>query len=555
MDSAKYLLNAEGSSLLLTERETGDLIFDIVIGDKGDVIKGEKVPKGKGIAGLVAETHQPIVVDDVKKDRRFFDGIDKISKFITKSILCVPMIVMGEFVGVLEIVNAIGRDCFDEWDLQKAQYVADQAAVAINNRRLYDDLMKRIDEITSLYEVSQSISFSGSEDDLLQNILNSLSTSMGARRASIFLHDPERQRLSLKASVGLPEQAGIDPEIRMSDSVTGYVFQNGDPMIVTDIRMELPSQFKSPDRNYSTHSFISLPIMHQKKTIGVISLADKKNTNNFDSYDLRVLSTVSSQIAEIYQNLLNQKHAEDRKRLAREIDIAAEIQKKILPVIPESLNGHRLAAFNRPAKEIGGDFYDFFKFDNNKFGLLVADVSGKGIPAALFMGTARNVVRAETRIDRSPARLLKNANYLIYQDSESGMFVTLFYVVVDSHNSIFTYGNAGHNTQLLIKNSGKIITLSAKGKALGLVDIDEYEERVQFFEQGDLLLLFTDGIIEHLSGESLDIEHGEEKLINIALRYKDRDPVELIDYIKLELEKDSVSDEVRDDLTVFALKF
>jgi len=556
MDVAKYLLNAEGSSLLLSEKGTGDLIFNIVIGDKGGVIKGEKVPKGMGIAGTVAQTYQPVIVNDVTVDPRFFNEIDKKSQFITRNIIGVPMAVMGEFVGVLEIVNTIGRDSFDEWDLEKAMYIADQAAVAIHNRQLYDELTKRIDEITSLYEVSQSISFSGKDDDILQNILLSLSQSIDVERASITLFNEEENKLLIEASIGIPDSLKNNYSINMNNTVSGHVFRTGDPMIVADINAEMPDNLRSYDRNYKTGSFISIPIMHKTKTLGILSLSDKKNGNYFDSFDLRVLSTVSSQIAEIYQNKKNQRVIDDRQRLAREIDIAAEIQQKILPAIPGTFNKHRLAAFNRPAKEIGGDFFDFFRFDSNKYAVLVADVSGKGIPAALFMGTARNVVRAETRIDRSPARLLQNANTLIHQDSESGMFVTLFYAVIDSHNSIITYGSAGHNSQFIIKSKTKdIVRLSAKGRPLGLLDNQEYEERVQIFESGDILVLFTDGVLECLSDESLDIDIGEKRLIDIALQYTEKEPSEFIDNLKKEMSKNSLDNDVIDDFTAFIIKF
>jgi len=556
MDIAKELLNSEGSSLLLADKETGDLFFYVVIGEKGDVIEGEKVPKGKGIAGTVAEKLEPIIVNDVKNDPRHFNVIDKISNFMTRNILCVPMMVMGEFVGVLEIVNTLNRDNFDDWDLKKAKYIAGQAAVAINNRQLYDDLTKRIEEITSLYEVAQSISFANQNDDILSNIIVSLAKSMQVDKASIILFNNESKNLELAASYGLPENIKIRHNVEMENSISGHIYQSGDPMIVSNAGSEIPDAFVAKDRNYKTDAFISIPIMYQKNTIGILSLTDKKNRRNFDSFDLRVLSTVSSQIAEVYQNIKNQKNIESQKRLSREIDIAAEIQRKILPKIPPRFKNHFLSALNKPAKEIGGDFFDYFKFDENKYAVLVADVSGKGIPSALFMGTARNVVRAETRINTSPAHMLKNANSFIYEDSESGMFVTLFYAVIDSHNNLITYCNAGHNPQLLIKKDKKeVLRLEASGKALGVLDDQEYEERVILYEPGDLLLLFTDGVLEYFGGDDLDIDKGEEILIKMANEYLKKDPQELVDNLNEYVNNNSMNDDFRDDFTVFAIKF
>jgi len=202
---------------------------------------------------------------------------------------------------------------------------------------------------------------------------------------------------------------------------------------------------------------------------------------------------------------------------------------------------------------VGGDFYDFFQIDDNKYSILVADVSGKGIPAALFMGTARNVLRAEKRISNQPGHLLLNSNKYICDETEHGMFVTLFYMIVDTHNHLITYGNAGHNDQILIKkNSREIIKLNAEGKALGLRKNAEYEEKVIIYEPDDMIILFTDGVLEFLGDR--DIEIGEEKLIKIALEYLDRVPTELTGYYETLLEKIEIDDEFIDDFTILVIK-
>jgi serine phosphatase RsbU (regulator of sigma subunit) len=556
MDVAKEMLKSEGSSLLLADKRSGDLIFDVVIGDKGDIILGEKVPRGKGIAGTVATTLEPIIVDDAQKDTRFYQNIDRKSHFHTRNILCVPMLMKDEFVGVLEIVNSIGRESFNEWDLEKARYIADQAAIAINNRRLYDDLKNRVEELTALYEVSQSISFARKEDDILHNILESITNSMKVQRASLVMFDDEFDKLVINSAIGLPEYIKPGHEVDIDNTITGLVFRSGDPMIVSDIKGEVSAELLNDDRTYVTDSFLSVPIHYKNETIGVLSLADKEAHKFFDSFDLRLITTASTQISAAFQNIKAQKEAEEKRMLAREIDIAAEIQRKTLQEVPTNYGSHKIAAFNKPAKVVGGDFYDYYEFDNNKYSVLIADISGKGIPAALFMGTARNVVRAERRIEYSPAHLLKNANRFIYQDSEYGMFVTLFYVVIDSHNNLITYGSAGHNDQILIKQKkGEIIKLNAEGKALGMIENQEYEEKVILYDPGDMLVLYTDGVTESFGGNRMDIEHGEEELCKIIKKYIKKGPSDMIDYFKDYLEENSIDAEFLDDFTIMAIQF
>lgn len=552
LDIAKELVNAEGASLLLADEETDDLIFNIVQGGRGE-IKGDRLPKGEGIAGAVAETGKPIIANNAQSDARFFKNIDSKYNFHTRNIIAVPMKVMDRLVGVLEVINSLERDVFDEWDEKLLNYLAELAAIAISNRKLYYELTSRIDMLTSLYEISQSISSSNMGEDLFHSIIRTIAHSLSVERASIVLYDAGREELVLKAAVGLPEQVLPESEIDIMKSISGFVYKNGDPLIVSDIAKETSFPFSSTGRSYRTRSFISVPVRHKNQTIGVINLADKKSAQSFDSFDLRVLSTVGNQIAEIYQNIQFQKRMLEQHRLEHEIDIASEIQAKILPDIPGSFRSHRMAAITRPAKEIGGDFYDFFRFDDNKYGIVVADVSGKGIPAALFMGMARNIIRAESRVSNLPGSILTSSNRYIFEDSEHGMFVTVVYLLVDAHNSIITYGSGGHNDQLLVRKNGEVSRLNASGKALGVAPDALFEERVMMFAPGDVLLLFTDGLLEYLG--NTDIESGEASLIDLVRANIEREPGDIIAEIEKRLDDSSLDDELVDDITVFAVKF
>ncbi len=553
LDTAKDIVNAEGSSLLLSDPKSGDLIFNIVTGGKKEIM-GEKVPKGFGIAGTVAGTGRPLIVNDVKNDPRHFSEIDKKFSFSTRSILCVPMEMQGKLLGVLEAVNAVGRDGFSDWDRDLLSYIAEQAAIAIFNRMLYDDLTSRVKELSALYDISQSISFSDPDEKIFNKIIISLAESLEVEKASILFYDKSRQKFILTASYGLPENFTDKKEINRGNSILDFVKENGNTLIVSDIHKEITFPCEKRERFYNTGAFISAPIRLKNEIIGVLNLADKKNGLDFNSFDHQVISTIGTSIAGIYQEFIYQKKIKTQKRLSQEINIAAEIQRKILPDIPSEVAGHRIAAFNKPAKEIGGDFYDFFTFDDGKYSVLVADVSGKGIPAALFMGTARNVLRAETRFNNQPGRLLTAANEYIYQDSEHGMFVTVFYMLIDPHNNLLYYGNAGHNDQILIKaKTGHIEKLNAEGKALGLKVNSRYKERAVAYEKGDALLLFTDGVLEYLG--TGDIGNGEKILIQKAIDSLNCHPSELIGVFREELENIDRDEEVIDDFTILFVKF
>lgn len=555
MDTARELLGSEGCSLLLYEPQTGDLVFDVVIGDKGDIIRGERVPSGMGIAGSVVATRKPEIVDDAQGDERWYRGIDKKYLFHTRNILCVPMMIQDELVGVLEVVNTLGRECYDEGDVEMAEYLAGQAAVAITTRRLHDDLNNRIEEITALYEVTQSISLATPDENLIDAICSALAASIKVRRVSILLADESEGGLHIESSYGLPDAVGPGYGIDQKECIASHVFKTGDPLIVTDIRKEIPEEMRREGRSYLTESFLAVPVRLANSVIGVICCADKLTGSVFDSHDLRIVTTVSGQVSQAYGAMINQREQEQRRRLSHEIDVAAEIQRKILHAVPSSVGRHRLAAFNKPAKVVGGDFYDYYRLDRHSYSLLVADISGKGIPAALFMGLALNVVRAERRVESSPAELLRNANRYIHQDSENGMFVTLFYAVVDSRESVIRYASAGHNDQfLLCSGSGEVKALNARGRALGLAPDQKFEERSVTYEKGDMLLLFTDGVTECFGGDRLDISEGEKELLRIAREHLTAGPEKMMTRLKHRLEE-AVNPEFADDVTVVAVQF
>lgn len=553
LDITKDIVRAEGCSILLSDPATEDLYFYIVRGGGDTLIKGEIVPKGMGIAGHVALTNAPAIVNDPQNDSRFYKDIDSKSNFHTRNIICAPMVLIDKLVGVIEGVNSIGRDSFTDDDLSILMYIADSAAIAITNRQLYQDLATRLKELEIMYEISQKIAHSNPNENIFSKIVQPLACSVGVKRASILLFDEHSDNFSVAASHNLP--VSISHHVHKNDAPIAYhVYSSGDPLLVSNIMSDPSLAVYSKIHNYMTPSFISLPLRYKNSIIGVLNLADKSDNTSFDAYDLRVATTIANLIVEAYQNSIYLQQTEQQRRLSQEIDIASEIQKRILPKIPQSIKQHRLAAFSKSAKEVGGDFYDIFQFGDEKFGILMADISGKGIPAALFMGTARNVLRAESRINNQPGQLLSHANQYIFQDSEYGMFVTAFYMLIDSHNRLLTYGSAGHNSQLLIRSKTKEVQhINAKGIALGITQHAKYEEKALFFEDNDVVVLFTDGVLDFLGNGDMDA--GEKILVDIALQSIEKGPDYLISCLKDTLLTQNVDKEFLDDFTVCAIQF
>jgi sigma-B regulation protein RsbU (phosphoserine phosphatase) len=263
----------------------------------------------------------------------------------------------------------------------------------------------------------------------------------------------------------------------------------------------------------------------------------------------------------IIRNLITErKTAAEKDRYRRELErreyemeTAKGIQQSLLPESPPQVEGFELAALSLPAWEVGGDFYDFISISQDKWGLVIADVSGKGVPAALFMALSRTLVRANAVGDLTASEAIQRANSLIAQDARSGMFVTLFYAVLESKRKRLNYVNAGHNPPLLLKGSaGGIILLQAKGIALGVMDDIDLEEGELELASNDTVILYTDGVTEAINEK--EEQFGQERLMQVIAQSTDLPAQDLIDKIKEEVTAFAKGQPQFDDFTLVVLK-
>jgi HAMP domain-containing protein len=243
----------------------------------------------------------------------------------------------------------------------------------------------------------------------------------------------------------------------------------------------------------------------------------------------------------------------EQERLIKELEIASGIQKNILPTSAPDIEGVELAAINIPAREVGGDFYDYVPVDTDHWGLTIADVSGKGMPAAIFMGLSRTIVRASTTGNLSAENAIKHANELICRDSRSGMFVTLFYAILDAETKNLTYINAGHNPPFLFREgSPDILVLEAKGIPLGVTEEIDIEEKGIHLVSGDYLVLYTDGVTEAMNEK--EEEFGKDRLIKIIQDNKSLTARDMLNLVQEEIITFAGRQPQFDDITLMIMK-
>jgi serine phosphatase RsbU (regulator of sigma subunit)/predicted ester cyclase len=213
----------------------------------------------------------------------------------------------------------------------------------------------------------------------------------------------------------------------------------------------------------------------------------------------------------------------ERERVEQELRVARSIQQASLPKEVPELEGWQISPLYRPAREVGGDFYDFLELDDGRLGLVVGDATGKGVPAALVMASARSMLRVVAQASESPGDVLGRVNEALVTDIPTNMFVTCFYAVLDPKSGSLTYSNAGHDLPYLHRRSGDAEELRARGMPLGLMPGMSYEEKETILEAGEAALLYSDGLVEahDPKGEmfgfprlrALIAEHGKEHLL------------------------------------------
>src|SRR5215204_2776451 len=247
---------------------------------------------------------------------------------------------------------------------------------------------------------------------------------------------------------------------------------------------------------------VVVPLVSQGELIGLLNLGPRLSQQEYSADDRKLLNDLATQTAPAVQvaQLVRQQQqqAQERERIEQELRVARLIQQTLLPKHVPDLPGYQLAAYYQPAREVGGDFYDFMELDNGHLGLVVGDVTDKGVPAALVMATTRTMLRASAQRLGSPGEVLKRVNDVIVPDIPPNMFITCLYAILDTRSGKLRYANAGHDLPYLRHKGrpGDASELRARGMPLGLMPGMFYEEKETVLEAGDSILFYSDGLVE-----------------------------------------------------------
>jgi serine phosphatase RsbU (regulator of sigma subunit)/anti-sigma regulatory factor (Ser/Thr protein kinase) len=308
-----------------------------------------------------------------------------------------------------------------------------------------------------------------------------------------------RFRRSHKQEQESASPAGIETapavEIARTDPLYGYLINSGGPVELTDLNLSSAALEELRAAGIS----LLVPLINQGELLGTLNLGPRLSDQPYSTDDKRLLASLAAQVAPAVRvaQLVRQQEAEakERERIEQELRVAALIQQTLLPKELPSPRGWQIDAYYRPARAVGGDFYDFIPFDDQRLGLVIGDVTDKGVPAALVMATTRSTIRGAATAQRSPGEVLAEVNEALVNEIPPAMFVTCLYGMLDTETGDLVFANAGHNLPY-IRSDGGVAELRATGMPLGLMEGMRYDELRTRLGPGSSMVLSSDGIVE-----------------------------------------------------------
>src|SRR5215207_3819003 len=294
------------------------------------------------------------------------------------------------------------------------------------------------------------------------------------------------------------QEPGPEVEIAPNDPIVAYFASASGVVEIDKLDLDSPALRAMKETDIK----VVVPLVSQGELIGLLNLGPRLSQQEYSADDRKLLNDLATQTAPAVQvaQLVRQqqRQAQERERIEQELRVARLIQQTLLPKEVPDLEGYKLAAYYQPAREVGGDFYDFLKLDDEHLGLVVGDVTDKGVPAAIVMATTRTMLRASAQRLDSPGEVLKRVNDVIVRDIPPNMFITCLYAILNLETGLLRYANAGHDLPYRRRrnSNGGAEELRATGMPLGLLPGMSYEEKEITLERGDSVLFYSDGLVE-----------------------------------------------------------
>jgi sigma-B regulation protein RsbU (phosphoserine phosphatase) len=415
------------------------------------------------------------------------------------------------------------------------------------------------DRLALLYHLSQTFNSSLDLDEVLNRVMDEVIAATHAERGFVVLSEVKHPgseggeaELTFRAARGLDQQTIEEPRFQVSRSIVERVARQGKPLLTSDAQADDRFNIRQSVVYLGLRSILCVPLSLKERVIGVIYVDNRLQAGIFTQADLDLLTAIASSAAIAIENARLYQVAVEKGRLERELQMARKVQASLLPAEMPQIPGWEFTAQWRPAREVAGDYYDFIGFPG-ALGLVIADVTDKGLPAALFMVFTRSVVRNSLTRAGSPAQGITHANEVICSESTNGLFVTLVYAWLDPSSGELTYVNAGHNPPLYYRAGGdQLSLLHNTGIPLGVEESSIYTQQTISLEPGDFVLFYTDGVTDAI--DAAQQEYGMERLEQAVLDARRLPAGEMLASLEGDIRRFTGPAAPFDDITILLVK-
>ena len=500
-EQMRQIFNADIVYVALVDAQANQIDFPYSYGEAFS-----SIPLGMGITSRILQTGQPIVINEEMEKQGPAFGAVHIGGDRARAYLGVPILVGKQAIGVISVQSARQEDRFRDEDLRLLTTLAANVATAIHNARLFEETRRRERESAATGEILRILSSSPTNLQPALDTVAEMAARLCAAEDAIILGARDGFHYPL-AFYGAPPTLNTNARMPVDrQTVAGRAMLDGTTIHICDILAEPLEEFRrSQEINapLGFHCLLAAPLMHEGQAIGAILLR-RAEVNPFTHNQIELLQMFADQavIGLVNSNLFSEM-SRAREEMEREIDLARETQQSILPEAVPVHPGYDFGALIVPARTVGGDFYEFIDFKKGRLGIVIGDVSDKGLPAALFMALTYSLVRAEAGRTSAPGRVLSGVNRHLLQMNTARMFVTLTYAVLDYESGTLTYARAGHPYPLILDAAGAVIPLQhQEGQPLGLLERPVFDEQTVTIPPGGLVCLFTDGVNEAESDDA-----------------------------------------------------
>jgi len=544
----RRVIDYEIFAILLVNEKTQDLRFRFAIGHTPETVEKTRIKIGQGVTGQAVLRREPVLVNDVKDASTYIAALPHV-----RSELAIPLIIKNRVIGVIDI-EAPEPNYFTEDHARLLTVVASRIAIGIENARLYTRTSRQAKTLALLNEISQELTSILNVDELLRRVGELLTRIIDYQMFSILLVDVTETKLVHRFSIRFRESIHLKHDVPIGEGLVGYAVQHKTPVLAPDVTHDPRYIMLNPE----TRSELVVPLIYKGKVLGVLDLEHTKR-RFFNEDHMRTMSTLAAQLAIAIENAtLYERVTRQEQRLERDLQLARELQFRLLPAGYPPLANAELAAKFIPARAIGGDLYDFIAYPPkepagcpNCLGIAVGDVSGKGAAAALYAALVSGFLRSYATERPGAAEMLRLINSSLATRQVEAQYVSLVYAIWRDEERLLQIANSGLPRPIHCKR-GKIEKVEAVGLPLGLFEKVEHEQLSFRGCAGDVFVFFSDGIVDATNREG--VLYGRARVEAVVQENWKKTADEIVSAIFHSVVEHTASASQFDDQTVVVLK-